>query len=445
MTNVSSTIINKLDSIIESLPASPYYTDLIYDPSKNFIRESKFGFINTVRFVLATGPTTLKNELRSFLPDDAHVTPGALVQSRAKIKPDLFRHLFFSFNDFFLCDKTFKSYRLFAIDGSKLNIPYNPKDLPSLHKGKPKADGSYGKGYNQFHMTTSYDILNFCYTDAVIKDITLYNEPKAAAEIVSNHKGDPAIFIFDRGFEGANLFEFLNLNTKFVARVKDIGRKNGLMKGLVFPSNDEFDIDVNLTFTNYNRKEYQTQKHKYKIIQKYQEFAYLDENTHFYETSWRIVRFKVEDGYETIVTNLDREEFSADDIKYLYNLRWNIEISYRYLKHDIHLTSFVSRKKEFLHQEIWAKLTMYNVASLITNKLEKMRENKKKKKYIHKINYSNACHLIRESFKCAKRKGGLPPDLDDSIIKDTSPVRPGRKFARSPHPHSFRASNYRIY
>lgn len=445
MFDVSSTVISKLDSLIQSLPACPAFADLIYHPSKNFTRNSKFGLLNTVHFVFGAGPTTLKNELRSFLPNDACITPGALVQSRSKIKPDLFRHLFFEFNKLFTYEKTFKNYRLFAVDGCILNIPYNPKDLSTLHKGRSKDDGSSGKGYNQLHLTAAYDILNSCYVDAVIKDITLYNEPKAAAEIVSNCQGGSAIFIIDRGFEGANLFEYLNQNTKFIARVKDINCKNGLMRGLVFPSDNEFDIDVNLTFTNYNRKEYQNQKHKYKIIQKYQEFDHLDENTHFYETTWRVVRFRIEDGYETIVTNLDRDEFSAEDIKYLYNLRWNIEVSYRYLKHDIHLTSFISRKKEFIYQEIWAKLTMYNVTSLITNRLEEKRENRKKKKHIHKINYSNACHLIREAFKGVKRKGGVPPDLDNSIIKDTSPVRPGRKFARSPYPHSYRASNYRIY
>lgn len=444
MSNISSSVINILDSFIVSLPDDPVLNDLIFEPEKNFTRSSKLGLINTVRFVLSTGPTTLKNELRSFCDNDDFVTPGAIVQSRSKIKPELFRHLFFSFNKCIPCDKKYKNHRLYAVDGSKLNIPYNPKDLSSLHKGKAKADKSVGKGYNQLHLTTAFDILNSHYVDAIIKDITLYNEPKAAIEIVGNHQNCDSIFIFDRGFEGANLFEYLKSKTKFLARVKDIDCKTGLMKGLKFPS-DEFDTDVDLIFTNYNRKEYQAQKHKYKIIHKHQEFDYLDENTHFYETTWRIVRFKLEDSFETIVTNLDRNEFTSEDIKYLYNLRWTIETSYRYLKHDIHLTSFISRKKEFLHQEIWAKLTMYNLSSIITAKLEEMRENKKKKKHIHKINYSNACHLIRKAFKEAKRKGGIPPNLDTLIIEDTSPVRPGRKFARSPHPQSFRASNYRIY
>ena len=165
----------------------------------------------------------------------------------------------------------------------------------------------------------------------------------------------------------------------------------------------------------------------------------------FYDTTWRIVRFKVEDAYEVIITNLDRETFSIDDIKYLYGLRWNTEVAFRYLKHGVNLTNFISRKKEFLHQEIWAKLIMQNLSSIITQQLEEKRENKKKKKHIHIINFNNAIHLITEAFKFFIRKGGIPPNLDTQISKETSPVRKGRKFARLPHPQTYSASNYRTY
>ncbi|MBQ7888420.1 MAG: transposase [Erysipelotrichaceae bacterium] len=128
-------------------------------------------------------------------------------------------------------------------------------------------------------------------------------------------------------------------------RVKDIDScTTGLMKGLIFP-NDEFDVDYRLIFTNHNRKEYQQQKSLYKIIQKSQCFDFLDDQKHFYETTWRIVIFKLEDSYEIIVTNLSRNEFDSSEIKYLYNLRWKTETAYRYLKHDINLTHFISRKK----------------------------------------------------------------------------------------------------
>ena len=446
MSFYSRDVLLSLNSIIDTLPHRAEFNSLIYDPEKNFTRESKFGFFKTVHFLFSAGPSTLKNELKSFSRiTEANITSSAFVQSRSKIKPDLLRCIFDQLNQKYPCNKNYKGYRLIAVDGSKLNIPYNPKDSSSLHLGPPKANGEPGKGYNQVHLSTSFDILDSRYLDCIIKDITLYSEISEMKELVDRYSGPPAIFIADRGYESSNLIEHLRNKSNFIIRVRDIvSCATGLMKGLVFP-NDEFDVDYRLIFTNFNRKKYQQQRSLYKIILKNQRFDFLDDQNHFYETTWRIVRFKLEDSYETIVTNLDRNEFNSSEIKYLYNLRWKTEIAYRYLKHDLNLTHFISRKKDYIHQEIWVKLTLYNLSSLITNLLEDTRKEKKKKKLTHKINFSNVIHLITYSMKLVKRKGGIPPDLDAQIINDTSPVREGRRYKRIPHAQTYPASNYRAY
>lgn len=446
MNSISLLHLHSLNSIINDIASAPSFQDLIYNPSQNFTRTSKFGLTNTIRFILASGPSTLKNEIRNYFEDSSNsVTAGAIVQSRAKIKPELFRFIFDEFNYKHPTLNTYRGYHLIAVDGSKINIPYNPKDTPSFHHGKPKDDGTYGKGYNQLHLSTAYDILNDRYLDAIIKDILDYDERKAMLDMVNRYNGKQAIFIADRGYEGANLIENLNRKTKFVVRVKDIlSSGNSILKNFNLPD-EEFDLDINFTFTNYNRKQYQLQNTKYKIIQKWQSFDFLNDSTNFYETAWRVVRFKIGNEYETIITNLDRNEFNALEIKELYHLRWNTETTFGHLKHSLNMTCFISKKKAFIHQEIWAKLTMYNVCALVITSLEKQRTHKRKKKHIHQINVSNAVHLLISTFRKMKRKGGIPPNLDASIIKETLPVREGRKYERSPHPHTYSASNYRHY
>lgn len=447
MNNSVSVHMFKLNEILHSLPTNCHSAAFIHSPESSFTRSSKLNLIETTRFVLCAGPSTLRNELRSFYrASSISATPSAIVQARSKIKPDLFQHLFYKFNDACEFTRSFKGFRLFAVDGSKLSIPYNSSDSSSFHKGKPKADGSSGKGYNQIHITVSYDILNQRYTDAVINDITCYDEVKEMNELTQRNKCDNSIFIADRGFESSNLIEKLNLSTNFIIRVRDSASSgNGITTGLDLPDG-EFDVDYSLIFTDFNHVQYQRQKSSYKIIHKNQQFDFLNDENHFYHTSWRIVRFMLVDGsYETVVTNLDRTLFNSDEIKELYRLRWSIETSFRYLKHDLNLTHFLSRKKEFLHQEVWAKMIMFNLCSMITLELEEKRANKTKKKYIHKINFSNAVHLLVDAFRHSKRKGGSPPDLDVQICQCTSPVRGGRKFKRVPHPKNFQSSNYRTY
>ena len=68
--------------------------------------------------------------------------------------------------------------------------------------------------------------------------------------------------------------------------------------------------------------------------------------------------------------------FTMEDIKECYHWRWGIEISFRYLKHANGLLYFHSKKTEFLKQEIYANLTLYNFGIFIAN--EAAEENKKK-------------------------------------------------------------------
>ena len=81
----------------------------------------------------------------------------------------------------------------------------------------------------------------------------------------------------------------------------------------------------------------------------------------FFPLSFRIVRFSITDSsYETVITNLDSDSFPASVLKQLYAMRWGIETSFRELKYTVGLQHFHAKKVEFVHQEIFARLTMYN-------------------------------------------------------------------------------------
>ncbi|MFP3155766.1 transposase [Lachnospiraceae bacterium ZAX-1] len=83
--------------------------------------------------------------------------------------------------------------------------------------------------------------------------------------------------------------------------------------------------------------------------------------------SLRIVRFEVADGiYENIITNLPVTKFSPDELKQLYHMRWDTEISFQNLKHTIGTTNFHSTKAEYIEQEIWARLILFNFYATIT-------------------------------------------------------------------------------
>ena len=85
-----------------------------------------------------------------------------------------------------------------------------------------------------------------------------------------------------------------------------------------------------------------------------------------YPMKLRIVRFLLDTGeYECIVTN-KRDAFPPWRIKELYHLRWGIETSFRKLKYSVGLSCFHSKKAEYVEQEIYARVIMYNFCESIT-------------------------------------------------------------------------------
>ena len=86
----------------------------------------------------------------------------------------------------------------------------------------------------------------------------------------------------------------------------------------------------------------------------------------FYPMSFRVVRFKISDAsYVTVITSLT--DFHADEIKALYQLRWGIETSFRELKYTVGLINFHAKKVEFIVQEIFARIIMYNFVEMIAS------------------------------------------------------------------------------
>ena len=68
-----------------------------------------------------------------------------------------------------------------------------------------------------------------------------------------------------------------------------------------------------------------------------------------YTLNFRVVRFAIsEDSYESIITNLPKEDFPVEEIKKVYAMRWGIETSFRELKYAIGLCCFHSKKVEYI-------------------------------------------------------------------------------------------------
>ena len=90
--------------------------------------------------------------------------------------PELFQHIFEEYNKTMSNPKCFKGYRLFAIDGSDFNPPYQSKSAFVMREqtGRPRNDGEPTKPYSQVHANMLFDLENRTYQDCIL-------QPKASA------------------------------------------------------------------------------------------------------------------------------------------------------------------------------------------------------------------------------------------------------------------------
>ena len=93
-------------------------------------------------------------------------------------------------------------------------------------------------------------------------------------------------------------------------------------------------------------------------------------------------------------------------------MRWGIETSFRELKYAIGLTSFHARKPDFIKQEIYARLLLYNYCELITTHVIKQMKNNDKTK---QVNFTIAIYICREYLR--NKRNLSPPDVINLIEK----------------------------
>jgi len=101
-------------------------------------------------------------------------TQSAFIQSRNKIKPEVFKHLsntlvkeFYTDND--LSIKLWKGFRLLAVDGSRINLP----DKKKLRKIYGSTINQTGKGVAQARRSVLYDLQNKLILDSELVPLSV--------------------------------------------------------------------------------------------------------------------------------------------------------------------------------------------------------------------------------------------------------------------------------
>ena len=435
MKNYPKRVKDTLNSVIRDMAKHP--EDFCRCPGKDFTRDRKLPFEMLLTLLVKMGGHSLRDEMLDCLDfKELPASVSALVQQRSKLLPDALEFLFRAFTN--RCHKLrlYRGYRLLAVDGSDLQFTTNPNDPLSYFPG---VNGQ--KPYSFLHLNAIYDLNSNLYLDAVVQKKREANENAALVSMVDRSEiQEPVILTADRGYESYNTLEHIaRKGWKYLVRLRE---SKGIISALSLPDGD-FDIPVQLYLTRKQNKKLRELQKEYPGI-----YRFLPTNVNFdflplgsdgfYPISFRIVRFSISDNStETLITNLDADPFPPEELKRLYHLRWGIETSFRQLKYTVGLSLFQSKKVEYITQEIFARLTMYNFCELITSHV--VIQNKRRK-YVYQTNFTAAVHICRQFLR-----GTVPPPKVEDLIKvHIVPIRPGRSTPRRTKNIKFNGFFYRI-
>lgn len=428
--------INKLKKVISS---NDIY-ELSRKSEKDFTRDRKITPKELIYYNINNRGKTTKMELYDFINEFGieNVSDAALLKQREKLNENVFKELNKeSLKDFYekFPDevKTYKGYILTAVDGSDCEVPNTPDTRERYKSIGGKTSGRVAR----IKLSNCYDVLNNFVLDTEIEEYKhseielAERHMKKIKEIIKDYQ---VISIRDRYYVSFEyILNAIKNNNKFVIRLNQ--RYMQLEQKLMI-TDDEW-IEIQYQYDRIKR-----------YVKKDKDLMKLYSN---HKLKIRFINILLPTGeIETIITNLESEKFTKEDINKIYQMRWGIETSYAYLKDSMMITNISSSKETIIKQEIYSQMMVYNIIQSIINDLEK-EINQKKYKNKMKINVNMAIGFVKRFFvkilieEDEKKREKLSSILFDNILKNIVPVRKNRHYIRNTyvfnkHPISKRKS-----
>lgn len=389
-----------------------------------FTRNRKIPFYDILLMTLNKQGKNISFEIRDYELNKkgekrVNYTDEAYLKQRRNLNPDVFKEMNILYlKDFYEKPKYIKKkkgYILCAIDGSKIEIPNTPKN----RKVFGSEENQYKRNTARALISGIYDVENHFFLNVQInrtdsKEINLAKENIVeGSKIIGKNK---EILIFDRNYPSMEFFNWLEENEKkFVMRLSsnDYIKERESMK-----SNDE-EKNIEYTYARLNK----IKKLNNAMYEKIKDKKGI---------TLRITKIRIDNKKEEyLISNLSKEDFTEEDLKEIYEKRWKIESSYNSIKNKLKIESFSGNLPQFIYQDIYAQIVVYNQIQDMLNTGRKIKKTLKGKEY--KINEGKAIGLFKEKYikimlinDVAEAIKELEK-LEKEMEKYTSRIRKGRK------------------
>ena len=377
----------------------------------HFVRKRKLSLFQVIMYLLYTSKASMFQNLSRIREDlecldFPDISKQALSKARQFINPALFKELYYLSVDLFYKQlpsrKLWNGYHLFAIDGSKIELPNSKSNFEFFGEmfGYPDPSRRFTMGLGSI----VYDVLDDYIVYASFQRY-LASERSAALEHLHNLEDlniyQNSVVIFDRGYYSEDMFRYCVEHQHLcLMRLKqnyNIAKKCSGDIITVLPGNEK------------DRTE---------------------------DTKIRVIEVILNDGTkEYLATNLFDSHISQQMFRELYFYRWPVETKYKELKSRLAIEEFSGATTTSVLQEFYINVLLSNLSSLIKNQVDEKIQitAKSTNKYRYQAN---------RAFIIGRIKTIVPKILSnlfdlsaiDRLYKDSlrcrSQIMPGRTFRR---------------
>lgn len=267
------------------------------------------------------------------LPQPSPVSPSAMCNARAKVDETLFRTLHAELlrrAEGTGMGPRWKGHRLFAVDGTKLNLP---RPLVKAGYRLPSDNAHYPQGLLSCLYRLRWRV-------PVDFDLVAHGDERKAALPHLDALSDNDVVVYDRGyFSHALLREHVARGLHPVFRLQ--ANANGAVTA--FANSTETDRVVE-TGAGEDREGVRG------------------------TIRWRLVKYEVAgSAYVLGTTLLDRKQYGIADLSDLYHERWGVEELYKVSKQTIGIEDFHGQSERGVKQELFAHFVLIALTRLFSN------------------------------------------------------------------------------
>lgn len=312
----------------------------------HFVRKRKLSLFQVIMYLLYTSKASMFQNLSRIREDLGNldfpdISKQALSKARQFINPALFKELYYLSVDLFYKQlpsrKFWNGYHLFAIDGSKIELPNSKSNFEFFGEmfGYPDPNRRFTMGLGSI----VYDVLDDYIVHASFQRY-LASERSAALEHLHNLEDlniyQNSVVIFDRGYYSEDMFRYCVEHQHLcLMRLKqnyNIAKKCSGDIITVLPGNEK------------DRTE---------------------------DTKIRVIEVILNDGTkEYLATNLFDSHISQQMFRELYFYRWPVETKYKELKSRLAIEEFSGATTTSVLQKFYINVLLSNLSSLIKNQVD---------------------------------------------------------------------------